>query len=186
MTRIGWEKSVNDLRQEVTLIRSRARICSGKFQELRRQVECCKVQFLTYQLEVKRKSLARSRGVKNGKGLPAALGIAAAASILTGIMRKDRFAAANAGLSRLNGALQRLGETDWAICLGKQLAVVSQNDITSGRVWLTWDSVRAALNELEQRAQNGAHLGNIDAVFLEMRRSKRLVTVIMQTYKIIT
>jgi hypothetical protein len=190
VTRIGWEKRVNALRQEVTQVMSEARISSGKFQELQKQAECCKVQFLIHQLEVKRRSLARDRGgasvVKDGKGLPAALGFAAVASIVIGIISHDKRATATAGLSSFNGALRGIGETEWAVCLDRQLTVRPRNHIAAGRVWFTWDSVRAALNELEQQAQNRTHLGNFDAVISEVRRSKRLVAVIMQEYKIIT
>ncbi|MFC2014788.1 hypothetical protein ACFLUP_02210 [Chloroflexota bacterium] len=179
MTRIDWKKRASDLTQELTFIRRRASISTGNFQECRKQVERSKVQFLAYQIEAKRKFLARSRGVasvaKDRKGLPAILGIAAAASVLAGIITKDASCAANGGLSGLSGALQGLGETDWVICLGKQVAVVSRDNITPGRVWLTLDSVKATLKELEQKAQNGAHLGNLDAIFLEMPRNKKLV-----------
>jgi hypothetical protein len=37
----------------------------------------------------------------------------------------------------------------------------------------------AALNELEQTAQNGAHLGNLDKVIVEIRKSKKLVAIII-------
>ncbi len=182
MTRIGWEKRVNALRQEITQIVSGARTSSGKFQGLQKQSECCKAQFLTYEIDAKCKSLARSRGTtsitQNGKGLPLALGIAAAATILMRGVSKDRFAPADAGISGFSGALQGLGETDWAICLGRQLAVVPRNNITSGQIWFTWESVRAALNELEQRARNGARLGDLDAVIFEVNRSKKIVAYV--------
>ena len=182
MTRIGWEKRVNALRQEVTQVMSEARISSGKFQELQKQAECCKVQFLAYEIEARCKSLARNRGLasitKNQKGLPVVLGIAVAASILTGMVSKDRFSPLNAGMLGFNGALQGLGKTDWAVCLGRQLAIVSRNNIASGQVWLTWESVRVALHELEQRAQNGAHLGDLNAVICEVNRSKKLVVYV--------
>jgi|GEM_PF-2418379 hypothetical protein len=183
MTRIGWDKRVKDIRQEVNLIKGHADKTSKKFKELQRQAEYYKIRFLTYELEGKRKSLTHSRGfasiVKNGNGLTAALGIAAAASILTGMMSNDRLTAANAGLSGFNGALQGLGQTDWAICLDGGLEILPRDNITAGRVWFTWDSVMAALNELEQTAQNGAHLGNLDKVIVEIRKSKKLVAIII-------
>ncbi len=182
MTRIGWEKRVNALRQEITQIRSRARMSSGKFQELQRQAECCKIQFLTYEIDTRCKSLARNRGAasitQNGKGLPLALGITAAAAILGGRGGKDRHAAFNMGISGFNGALQGLGKADWAVCLGRQLAVVPRDNITSGQIWFTCESVRVALNELEQRAQNGARLRDLDAVIFEVKGSKKLVAYI--------
>ncbi len=190
MTRIGWETRVTDFRQEVTQIRNRASISSSNFLVLKRQADGCKVRFLTHQLEVKRRSLARDRGVtsivKNGKGLPAALVITFAATIVTGIISKDKYTAATAGLSGLNGALQGIGETDWAVCLDRQLIVTSRNNITVGRVWFTWDSVMAVLNDLEQAAQNGVHLGDLDKVIVEIRKSKKLVAISAHTNRIIT
>ena len=184
MTGIGWEKRVSELRQELTLIRSRASIYSRNFEELRRGAECCKVQHLAFQIEVRRKFLAHSRGatgvIKNGKGLPVTLGIAAAASVFIGIITKNRSGAVSGGLSGLNEAFRGLGETEWAICLEEQIVVASWDNITPGQVWFTLNSVRATLGELKQRAQQGAHLGNIDTVFLEMRRSKRLVFIVGQ------
>ena len=94
-------------------------------------------------------------------------------------MSNDRLTAANAGLSGFNGALQGLGQTDWAICLDGGLEILPRDNITAGRVWFTWDSVMAALNELEQTAQNGAHLGNLDKVIVEIRKSKKLVAIII-------
>ena len=52
-----------------------------------------------------------------------------------------------------------------------------RNNITVGHVWFTWDSVMVALNELKQAAQNGAHLGDLDKVIFEVRKSKKLVAI---------
>jgi len=181
MKKVGWEKRVNDLRQEVNWIKDCAGKTSNNFKGLQRQAECCKVRFLTYELDKKCRSLTRSRGVvsvvENGNGLAATLGIAGIASILAGMITKDGLTAANAGLSGFNGALQGLGKTDWAICLDGGLEILPRDKITAGRVWFTWDSVMTALNELEQTAQNGAHLGNLDKVIFEVRKSKKLVAI---------
>jgi chloramphenicol 3-O-phosphotransferase len=83
----------------------------------------------------------------------------------------------DAGLSSINTSLQELGETDWAICLDGQLIIMPRNNIAIGRVWFTWDSVMEALDELEQMAQTGAHLGNLDKVVFEIRKSKKLVAI---------
>ena len=182
MTETGWEKRVHGLRQQLILIKSRARKDSARFQELWRQTEYCKVQFLAYQLEARRKHLARSRGVvsivENKKGLPVALGVAVGMSILTGMITKDGIAAVNAGVTGLSGTLQGLGETDWAVCLGGHLAVASSDNITRGDVWVTWDSLKIAVHELEELVKNGAHLGNLDNIISELKKSKKLLFVI--------
>ena len=181
MTETGWEKRLNGLRQQLASIKSRVHANTTRSQELRRQAEYCKVQFLAYQLETRRKFLARSRGVaslaEKKKGLPL-LGVAAGMSILTGIITKDGIVAANAGVKGLSGALQGLGETDWAVCLGGHLAVASQDNITRGEVWVTWDSCKTVLRELEELVKNGAHLGNLDNIIYKLKKSKKILFVI--------
>lgn len=182
MTETGWEQKADALRQQLTSIKSRAHTDSARFKELWRQAEYCKVKSLAYQLEARRTFLARSRGVaslaENKKGLPVTLGTAAGLSILTGIMTKDGIAAVNAGVTGLSKVLQRLGETDWFVCLGKHLAVVPSNKITPGEVWVTWDSLQAGLHELEERVKNGTLLGNLDNIISELKKTKKLIFVI--------
>jgi len=183
MTETGWEERMNGLRQQLTSIKSRVHADSTRFKELWRQAEYCKVRFLAYQLEARRRSLARSRGfaslAENKRGLYVTLGTAVGASILTGMITKDGIAAANAGATGLNRALQGLGEADWAVCLGrKHLAVASQDNITRGDVWVTWDSLQTALHELEERAKSGASLGSLDNIISELKKSKKLLFVI--------
>ena len=129
-----------------------------------------------------RKFLASSRGVasfiENKKGLRFTLGMAAGASILIGIITKDGTAAVNAGAAGANAALRELGETEWAVCLGKHLSVASQDNITRGDVWVTWGSLQIALHELEERAKSGAPLGSLDNIISELKKSKKLLFVI--------
>jgi hypothetical protein len=37
----------------------------------------------------------------------------------------------------------------------------------------------AVLNELEQATRNGAHLGDLDKVIVEIRKSKKLVAIVI-------
>ncbi|MFC2010957.1 hypothetical protein ACFLUR_01530 [Chloroflexota bacterium] len=184
MKETSWEKALEDLRDRLDLIQSQAREDSAKFQELWRQAEYTKVQFLVHQLEAWRKHLARRRGIasftKNKKGLPLALGMAAVESILTGIMTRDGIAAVNAGAKGLSGTLKEQGDTDWAVCLGKHLAVAPQNNITLGDIWVTWDSLQTALRDLEERAKSGAQLGDIDSIISELKKNRKLRFVIRQ------
>ena len=182
MKETNWENALEDLRHRLDLIQSRAHEDSTRFQVLWRQAEYTKVHILAHQLESRRKHLARSRGVaslaENKKGLPLALGLTAMASILTGIITKDGTAAVNAGVASSKGALQGLGETEWAVCLGKHLAVASQDHITRGDVWVTWNSLQIALHELEERAKSGAPLGSLDNIISELKKSNKLLFVI--------
>lgn len=177
MTETGWEKRLNGLRQQLTLIKSRARKDSARFQELWKQAEYTKVQILAHQLETSRKHLVRSRGiaslVEHKKSLPF-LGMAAGISILTGMITKDWIAA---GVAGSNGVLRGLGETEWVVCLEQNLAVAPRDNIRQEGVWVTWDSLKIAMHELEELVKNGAHLGNLDNIISELRKSKSLVFV---------
>ncbi len=181
MGKTNWENTLEDLRHQLDLIQSRAHEDSVRFKELREQVESTKIRFLVYQLDNRRKFLARSRGTaflsKPKKSLPL-LGVSVGLSIMTGLITKDMHAAMNAGKRGLNGGLQGLGETDWAVCLGKHLAVASQDHITRGDVWVTWDSLKIALRELEERAKSGAPLGSLDNIISELKKSKKLLFII--------
>ena len=181
MTETDWEKRVHGLRQQLTLIKSRAHKDSVKFQELWKQTECCKVQFLAYQLEARRKHLARSRGVaslaERKKSLPL-LRVAAGAAILTGIITKDGIAAVNAGVKSLSGALQGIGETEWIVCLEQNLAVAPWDNIKQKGVWVTWDSLKIAMHESEELVKNGTHLGNLDNIIYKLKKSKKILFVI--------
>ena len=182
MKETNWENALEDLRHRLDLIQSRAHEDSTRFKELCRQAEYTKVQFLAHQLESRRKHLARSRGVASfatlRESLPL-LGVSGALSILTGMITKDGHAAMNVGIGGLNSALQGLGETEWAVCLGKHLAVASQDHITQGDVWVTWDSLQIALHELEERAKSGAPLESLDNIISELKKSKKLLFVII-------
>ncbi len=182
MKATNWENALKDLRHRLDLIQSRAHEDSVRFEELREQIESTKIRFLAYQFDTRRKHLAHSRGLEslaeNKKSLPIALGMAAVGSILTGIMTRDGIAAANAGKRGLRGALMRLGETDWAVCLGKHLAVASENHITRDDVWVTWGSLQTALHELEERAKSGAPLGSLYNIISELKKSNKLLFVI--------
>jgi hypothetical protein len=182
MTETGWKQRANGLRQQLTSIKSRSHMDSARFQELSKQTEHCKVRFLAHQLEARRKFLALSRGaaspIRNKKGLIITLGAAAAASILSRVITDDRIAAMTAGIMGSKAALQGLGETDWAVCLGKHLAVKPQDDTTPGDIWVMWGSLQAALNELKERAINGASLGNLDNIISELKKTKKFVFLI--------
>ncbi len=181
---------LNDWQQGLSLIQSQAKMLSVKFEGRLRQAESLKIAAINHQLEKHRKSLARHRGItsigRDGKRLYAGLGVAVAASLLAGIMTKDKFAAANAGLSGFDGVIQGLGETDWAVSLGRSLTIVPRGSITSERVWVTWDSLKAALVELEGGTLRGDKLGSIDNIISKLQMSKRLVRLNVLTFTPIT
>lgn len=185
MKETSWENALKNLSHQLDLMQSRAYEDSARFKELREQIESAKIRFLLYQLDTRRKFLARSRGVaslaENKKGLPLTLGVATVASILIGIFTKDGDAALNMGVRGVNGALLGLGETKWVVCLGGNLEVAPLDNIGHGKGWVTWDSLKVALHELEEQAKIGVTLGSLDNIISELKKSKKLLVVIIES-----
>jgi len=179
MAETGWETTIKNLKQQLALIKNQTLTASVRFEELRRQAEFTKIQSLTYQLEARRKFLTQNRGytslIKNPNNLPSAGLWAAGLTVLTYMFTKDWL---NASVRGVNGAFMRHGETEWAVCIGKHLAVASEDHITWDDVWVTWDSLQAALHELEERAKSGAPLGSLDNIISELKKSNKLLFVI--------
>ncbi len=179
MTETGWETTIKCLGQQLASIENRALAASARFEELRRQAEFTKIQSLTYQLEARRKFLTQNRGftslIKNPNNLPSAGLWAVGLTVLTRMFTKDWL---NAGVRGVNGALRGLGETEWFVCLGQNLAVAPLDSIRQEGGWVTWDSLKTALRELEELAKNGAHLGNLDNIIYKLKKSKQLLFVI--------
>ena len=152
---------------------------SMKFKELCRQTESFKVTFLTYRLEQERRSIARTRGytsiMRYGKGLRASLGAGVAGLIVGGIMSRDKLVAVNAGLSSFDAVLRELGDTAWAASLGKDLKVLPRDNVTSGKTWVTWDSLKSALAQLEREASQGVELGSLDSIISRLQGRGELV-----------
>lgn len=178
MTETDWETTIKGLSQQLASIKNRALVASARFEELRRQAEFAKIQFLTYQLEARRKFLAQSRGaaslIKNPNNLLSAGLLAAGLSVVTHMFTKDWF---TAGVTGTNEALRGLGETEWVVCLEKNLAVAPWDNIGQGRIWVTWESLMIALNELAVRAKDES-LGNLDNIISELKKSRKLLFAI--------
>ena len=179
MSRNDWEKTVNDLRQTIVSIKDAAQMSSVRFKEIRRQTEPLKVSFLVYWLEDQRRSIALSRGYTSvagdGRKLGASLLSAAGGLILTGAVTRDKFAAMNGGLSSFFATLRGLGDTDWAVSLDKHLTVLPSDNITSEKTWVTWESMKSALSQLEREAQQGACLGSLDSIISRLQTCTELV-----------
>jgi len=190
MSRNDWGKLLCDLGQDLALIKNKAKMVSIRFEELQRQAESIKISVLSDQLEEQRESLAHRRGfasiARNGKRLRASLGVAAALSILAGMMTKDKSVAVNAGLSSFDGVIKGLGETSWAVCLERNLAIVPRDNITAEGLWVTWKSLKAALAELEVKASGGDQLGSLDSIITRLQKSTKLVRLEVSAVKPIT
>jgi hypothetical protein len=178
MSKSNWDQTLHDLQQDIASIKSRAGTLSMRFKEISRQSEPLKIAFLSHRLEEQRKSLARTRGyesiMRDRKRLGISLGAAAVGLIFGGIVSRDKLYAANTGLSSFDATLLGLGETNWAISLGQNLRFVPENNITPGKTWVTWGSLKSALARLEKEA-SGVKLGNLDSVISELLKRGELV-----------
>ncbi len=179
MPKNDWEQTLDDLKQEIAAIKGRAGMLSVKFQQMSRQAESFKVQFLNRRFGERRRSLARIRGytsiMRDGKGLGVSLGVAVLGLVVAGAVTKDGSTAINAGASSFGGAVQGLGETSWAVSLGKDLTVLPLDSITSGKAWVTWESLKSALAQLKKEASQGVRLGTLDNIISRLQKCRELV-----------
>ncbi len=179
MSKKDWEQTLDGLKQEIASIKGRAGMFSVKFEEVRRQAESFKIKVLIHRLDERRRSLARTRGytsiIRDSKGLGISLGAAAAGLIFGGIISRDKFAAVGTGLSSFDAAVQGLGETTWAVSLGKDLTILPGDNTTPGKTRVTWGSLKSALAQLEREALRGIALGNLDNVISRLQERKELV-----------
>jgi hypothetical protein len=175
----NFEQTLYVLKQEIASIKERARTTFTEFEEVSRQAESLKVAFLLHRLEAQRKSLARIRGyesiMRNRKRLGFSLGAAAAGLIFGGIITKDKFAAVSTGLSSFDAIIQGLGETAWAMSLGRELIVVAEDQITPDKIWVTWESMKNALVQLEKKTSQGVGLGTLNNVISRLQKCRELV-----------
>ncbi len=166
------------LRQELILTEVKAREIGNRFEVLRRETECMKVDALQNYLEEQRKSAARDRGIasliKDRKRVGDSLLVAAGSFILGGLLTRDKFVAVTAGMSGFDGMVQGFGESKWLVLLGKRILVVPEETISSqltGVTWLTLDSFYKTIEELKKRALSGENLGNLDDVISKLTKN---------------
>jgi len=175
--RSKWDQTLANLERDITLIEDRAKEIATQLEALRREVESFKPDFLMHRLEAQMKAAARSRGaaalIENQRMRRGGLLAAASGFIFGGLMTKDTSSAFGAGMSSFNSLLQGLGETRWAVSLGKIMVVTPEDVIPSIGAWVTWESLKAALAELRQKALAGQELGDIDSLIAKLSRSRR-------------
>jgi hypothetical protein len=181
------KETLAKMRQELTLIETRAKKISQHFQKLTREVESLKVESLQKLLAKKIKSEARRRGVasviRDRKRFESGALSAVGNFIIGGLLTQDKWTAVNSGLSGLDGALQGFGRARWVVLLGKSIVVAaSENNQLEGK-WLAWDSLKLAMEELRKKAQLGEALGTLDDVLsrLEQKRERGFIPIIVVT-----
>ena len=168
MSENDWAETLNDFKEEITSIGGIAERCAKKFEKIRRQAESFEVALLNHRLEEQRRSVSRIRGyasiMRDRKWLGASLSAAALGLVVVGAISKDGLAAINGGLSSFDTTLRGLGETAWVVSLGKDLTVPARDTITPGKTWVTWESLKSALAQLEGEASQGVGLGTLDSI----------------------
>jgi hypothetical protein len=171
-----WAKAVADLKSELAYIESACQGMGRRIEILRFEAEPLKVDFLNYSLEKRREAVARQRGftiiTRDKKKIGASLAVAAANSILGGVIAKDEYAALGAGLSGFNGMTQVFGETRWAVSLDKRLVMAPYNSIPAEGIWVTLESLIAAIDELKMEALQGKRLGTLDSIIQRLQQAK--------------
>jgi len=176
MSHNKWTKTITDLKNELAYIESSCRGVGRRFEILQLEAEFLKVEFLQYSLEKQREAVARQRGftllIKDRRKIGAGLAVTVGASILGGLIARDKDSALNAGLSGFTGVLQGFGETKWAVLLQKELVIVPYNAIPAKGTWVTFESLIAAIHDLKTEALQGKRLGTLDNIIQRLQQSK--------------
>jgi hypothetical protein len=171
-----WAKTVADLENELARIESSCKEIGRRFGILQLEAESLKMDFLKYSLGKQREAVARQRGfallIKDRRKIGAGLAVTVSASILGGLIAKNKDAALNAGLSGFNGVLQGFGETRWAVSLQKGLVILPCNAIPAKGRWVTLESLVAVIDDLKTEALQGKRLGNLDNIIQRLQQSK--------------
>ena len=171
-----WARTIAGLKKELGSIESSSRGVSKRFENLQRQAELLKIESLEYSLEKQRRALVRQRGfallIKDTKKIRTSLAVTAAVSIFGGLITRNKYATLDAGLSCFNGALQRFGETRWAVSLEKELVIVPDDAIPAKGLWVTFDSLITAIDDFKTEALQGKELGTLDTIIQSFQRSK--------------
>lgn len=178
-----YKQTIFSMRQKLASIQRRAESVCVQSQNLKRQTESAKVESLQKMIELRIQSEARRRGIvsvrKDPRRLKSSILVATGTSILGGLLTKDGWGALNSGLAGLDGALQRFGRAEWVVLLGKRIVVAASDRLPIQGHWLAWESLKLALEELQNKALAGAELGSLDDVLhgLEQGRERRFIPV---------
>jgi hypothetical protein len=171
-----FNKTVDVLGKRLFLIEGRAHEVSVQFQTLRTKAELLKIDIIKQRLENRIKLLSRQAGFKSitrdGRKLKAGLVAATAGIVLGGFLGRDGSSALAGGMSGFDGAIQELGKSKWAVSLDEELLVVSRNQITRGRIWITLESLLLALEELREKARAGEQFEDLDAIVDKMKQGQ--------------
>jgi len=189
MTGYHCMSTVEDLKQTLYLVKNQAEDGFRRLDGIRRQSECGKIAFLTSRLDNRRRVIARERGAralaKDKKGLDAIVVETVMVFLGSALFTKEPAEALSSGLGAADRSLQDRGETDWAVSIGDNLAVVPSSGTSLRQMWVEWTSLMAALRLLEERAKNGEAMGDLNKIIASLEETGLLRYVIrLQPIKI--
>lgn len=171
-----WAKTITDFKKELAYVESGSQDVGRRYEILQQEADSLKLEFLEHSLKKQRKAMARQRGlallIKDRKKIGAGLAVTAGASILAGLIAKDKDAALNAGLSGFYGVLQEYGEARWAVSLQKDLVIVPYDAIPTKGTWVTFESLIAAIDDLKMETLRGKRIGSLDNIIQRLRQSR--------------
>ncbi|MCJ7769058.1 MAG: hypothetical protein MUO92_01075 [Dehalococcoidales bacterium] len=162
------DKTLDDFRQGLALIETRAKAILSQSEVLQREAEFLKIESFQHYLLKRRKEIARSRGfgtlARDRRRIRDGSLVALGSLVLGGLFTRDRFAALNAGILGFNGYLQGLGDAIWFVSFESEILVTPEDSLTAERTWLAWEDLMTAIEELKRRALKGRQLGNLNNI----------------------
>ena len=171
-----WVQTTANLRKELSRITSSSEGVAERFEILQREAESLKIEFLKHSLEEQRRTVASQRGftllINDRRKIGAGLAVAVGASILGGLIAKDKDSALDAGLSGFTGVLQGFGETRWAVSLQRDLVIVPYDAIPAKGTWVTFESLIAAMDDLKMQTLQGKRFGGLDNIIQKLHQSR--------------
>jgi hypothetical protein len=174
--RSSYGQTLAKRRQQLALIEARAKTVSAQLETQLREAEKLKVVLMKAFIEEQIKTKALHRGMsallRERKRIRGSMLSAASGLIIGGLITGDNLIALNTGLSSFTESLQKSGYARWFVSLGKRIAVAAVDEIQSSGGWVTWESLKLALEELKERAHGGEELGGLDSIISKLKQGK--------------
>ena len=168
MATSGSIKVLELVHRDLVQLKTQAERGQCNFVRLGRQAESLKVTCLLSSLEARCRALARQRAWPALNQQPGSLDAIAGQALLALLGAMAMIDNPPEGLSCVvntaDRSLRRNGESKWAVSIGSCLTVAPISDIDFINKWVSWDSLKAALNILQVRAEDGETLGNLDRI----------------------
>lgn len=192
MNASDWRQALDELKKDLVSVEARANNVSKELPGLCRSMESLKLDILESKLERERRRVARVRGFtaigKDKKKLGIGLGAALAGMFVMAALHddhdeapnRDNVAALGSGIRVLDSCLQGFGSADWAVSMDEAMLVVPADQTVSGRLWVSWQDLVAAIRNLRTKAMAGQHLGGMDAIIFELKKGCQVPTYHMK------